>query len=204
MSSAHLQHHQVIILVQTSKATNVLHSATSTVCSGLFKRIPWKETHVLLLNIMTSSNGNSFPRYWSFVRGIHRSPSDSPHKGQWRGALMFSLLCTWINVWANNRDAGDSTRHRAHYIVISQNSVLMGSAVIKSSLDRFHLKADIQFGLQIALVMQTPDLNILTLQPAIFHTWHSHWPCHPHEPSRLLSGCDIFDITGVIYCMFWL
>ena len=25
-----------------------------------------------------------FPRYWPFVRGIHRSPVDSPHKGQWR------------------------------------------------------------------------------------------------------------------------
>ena len=30
-----------------------------------------------------------FPRYWPFVRGIHRSPVNSPHKGQWRGALMF-------------------------------------------------------------------------------------------------------------------
>ena len=32
-----------------------------------------------------------FPRYWPFVRGIHRSPVNSPHKGQWRGALMFSF-----------------------------------------------------------------------------------------------------------------
>ena len=39
-----------------------------------------------------------FPRYWTFVRGIHRSPVNSPHKGQWRGALMFSLICVWINV----------------------------------------------------------------------------------------------------------
>ena len=23
-----------------------------------------------------------FPRYWPFVRGIHRSPVNSPHKGQ--------------------------------------------------------------------------------------------------------------------------
>ena len=35
-----------------------------------------------------------YPRYWPFVRGIHRSPVNSPHKGQWRGALMFSLICT--------------------------------------------------------------------------------------------------------------
>ena len=44
-----------------------------------------------------------FPRYWPFVRGIHRSPVNSPHKGQWRGDLMFSLICAWINDWVNNR-----------------------------------------------------------------------------------------------------
>ena len=48
-----------------------------------------------------------FPRYWSFVRGIHRSAGNSPYKGQWRGALMFSLICVWINDWVNNRKAGD-------------------------------------------------------------------------------------------------
>ena len=39
------------------------------------------------------------------------------HKGQWRGALMFSLNCAWINGWVNNREAGDLRRHRAHYNV---------------------------------------------------------------------------------------
>ena len=58
-----------------------------------------------------------FPRYWSFVRGIHRCPVKSPHKGQWRGALSFSLICAWINGWVNNRKAGDLRRHRAHYDV---------------------------------------------------------------------------------------
>ena len=38
-----------------------------------------------------------FPRSWSFVRGIHRSPVNSTHKGQWRGALMLSLICARIN-----------------------------------------------------------------------------------------------------------
>ena len=33
-----------------------------------------------------------FPRYWPFVRGIHRWPVNSPYKGQWRGALMFFYL----------------------------------------------------------------------------------------------------------------
>ena len=56
-----------------------------------------------------------FPRYWPFVRGIHRSPVNSPHKDQWRGALMFSLICTRINGWVNNGEAGDLSRYRAHY-----------------------------------------------------------------------------------------
>ena len=55
--------------------------------------------------------------YWPFVRGIHGSPVNSPHKGQWRGALMISLICVWTNGWANTRDAGDLRRHRAHYDV---------------------------------------------------------------------------------------
>ena len=59
-----------------------------------------------------------FPRYCQFVRGIHRSPVNSPHKGQWRGALMFTLICARINVWVNNRKAGDLRRNRVHYDVI--------------------------------------------------------------------------------------
>ena len=58
-----------------------------------------------------------FPRYWPFVRGIHRSPVNSPHKGQWRGALSFSLISTRINGWVNNGEASDLRHHRAHYDV---------------------------------------------------------------------------------------
>ena len=46
-----------------------------------------------------------FSRYWPFVRGIHRSPVNSPHKGQWRGALMFSLICAW-HEWLNKHSWG--------------------------------------------------------------------------------------------------
>ena len=58
-----------------------------------------------------------FLRYWPFVRGIHRSPVNSPHKGQWCGALVFPLTCAWINGWANNREPGDLRRHRVHHDV---------------------------------------------------------------------------------------
>ena len=49
------------------------------------------------------------------MRRIHRSPANSLHKGQWCGALMFSLICTRINVWVNTGEAGDLRRHRASY-----------------------------------------------------------------------------------------
>ena len=60
---------------------------------------------------------NHFPRNWPIVRGIHQSPVNSPHKGQWRGALMCSLICGWKNAWMNNLEAGVLRRHRAHYDV---------------------------------------------------------------------------------------
>ena len=65
--------------------------------------IKWKHLPLLLASCVVNS------------LGIHRSPENSPHKGRWRGALMFSLVCAWINSWVNNREAGDLRRYRPHY-----------------------------------------------------------------------------------------
>ena len=65
--------------------------------------------------MMTSSNGNIFHVTGSLW--VHRSPVNSPHKGQWRGALMFSLICAWTCSLANNQDAGNWRRRRAHWDV---------------------------------------------------------------------------------------
>ena len=75
-----------------------------------------KNAWELIVHRITSWNGNIL--YWPFVRGVHQSSVDSPHKGQWRGALTISLICAGINVWVNNREAGDLRRYRAHYDVI--------------------------------------------------------------------------------------
>ena len=90
----------------------------------------WKyiEGHFDLRIIILLTRGDvikwkHFPRYWPFVRGIHRSPVNSPHKGQWRGALMIALICTSKNGWVNNRKAGDLRRHRVHYDAIVMNSL---------------------------------------------------------------------------------
>ena len=75
---------------------------------------------------------NYFPCQWTFVRRIQRLPVDSPHKGQWRRALMFSLISAWTNGWENNQDAGNLRRHRVNYNVNVMNIVL-GNGDTKSS-----------------------------------------------------------------------
>ena len=64
----------------------------------------------------------TFSAWLAFWVGIHRSPVNSQHKGQWRGALMFSLICAchraWTNDWVSNRETGNLIHHRAHYDVI--------------------------------------------------------------------------------------
>ena len=60
---------------------------------------------------------------------IHRSPVNSPHKVQWRRALMFSLICAKINGWVNNGKAGDLRRHRAHYDITVMYCEHMSAAI---------------------------------------------------------------------------
>ena len=62
-----------------------------------------------------------FPRYGSFVRGIHRSPVNSPHKGQWDGALMFSvdLSMTKRLLWIANEIVSLS-----HIEYVSENDLM--------------------------------------------------------------------------------
>ena len=66
--------------------------------------------HTSIQYMMTSSKGNIF-RVTGHLCGEFTGP-------QWRGALVFSLICVWINGWVNDREAGDLRRYRAHYDVI--------------------------------------------------------------------------------------
>ena len=64
--------------------------------------------------MMTSSNGNIFC-VTRLCAGNSPIPMNSPHKGQWRGALMFFFIWAWINDWVNSHEADDLWHHRGHY-----------------------------------------------------------------------------------------
>ena len=78
----------------------------------------------------------NIPHHDDVIKWKH-SPRNWPHKGQWRGALMFSLICVWINDWVNNREAGDLRRYRAHFDV----TVLFSKQVWENDDDRTLMKA---------------------------------------------------------------
>ena len=108
-----------------------------------------------------------FLRYWPFVRGIHRSLVNSPHKGQWRGALMFSLICACINGWVNNCKAGNLGRHCTHYDIIVMALLddvmtwkLFPNLLIESLMDSAH-KGSAMWMLFIFIVRLNKLLNKL-------------------------------------------
>ena len=72
---------------------------------------------VSIVNTWWRHQMETFSALLALCAGNSPVPVNSPHKGQWRGALMFSLICAWINGWVNNREAGDLGRHRGHYDV---------------------------------------------------------------------------------------
>ena len=78
---------------------------------NLWNRINTKhsDTPKPCFNIKTVSLG--------MVISVIKIRLNSPHKSQWRRALMCSLICVWLNGWVNNREAGDFRRYRTHYDV---------------------------------------------------------------------------------------
>ena len=81
-----------------------------------------------------------------------RSPVNYPHKGQWRGAFMFSWSA-WINGWVDNREPSDLRRHRAHCddsILVPWRKTMSSEAMLEKAVRRY------QF--QNRLLLPTPIL----------------------------------------------
>ena len=108
------------------KVLGSTHNRFSSITDTSCKATPWAKAWV----VSTYDDVIKRKHFPPFVRGIHRSPGNSRHKGQWRGALMFPLICAWINGWVNNSEAGYLRRHRAHYDVIVMNIVRSVAQII--------------------------------------------------------------------------
>ena len=106
-------------LTKIRKSTSHDHVCSITPTSRGGHSVRWKlngdTTHTSPVHYIHDDviKWKHFPRYLPFVRGIHRFLVNSRHKGQWRGALNFSLIYAWTNGWVNNRKAGDLRRHHA-------------------------------------------------------------------------------------------
>ena len=107
---------------QNTQNTNSRHGNVFYIAYTLFDR------KVILFDFATNTHRQLWnitsDAWWrhqmeTFSALLAPCAGNSPgHKGQWRGALMFSLICAWTNAWVNNREAGDLRRHRSHYDVI--------------------------------------------------------------------------------------
>ena len=86
---------------------------------GVYYRVTWNSN-----KRWWSHQMEAFSALLAICAGKSPVPVKSPNKDQWRGALMFSLICVWINGWVNNREAGDLTRYRAHYDVTVMRRII--------------------------------------------------------------------------------
>ena len=95
----------ICISFEISVQVSIFVDNTPYILRNMYSFVQWwrneRETFSALLAICAGNSPNS------------------PHKGQWRRALMFSLICVWINGGVNNSESGDLRRHRAHYDVIA-------------------------------------------------------------------------------------
>ena len=95
------------------------HLSARLWCLGQMKLNGWHDVHARNMNTLWWRHQmETFSALLAIWAGNSPVTGEFPHNGQWRGALMLSLICAWMNDWVNNREAGDLRRHRAHYDVI--------------------------------------------------------------------------------------
>ena len=87
----------------------------------------------------------------------------------WRGPLMFSLICAWINGSENNRGAYDLRRHHAHYDVTVMNDLTLEWDVVQFKL-----------GYRQIELKSTPQ------------TWYCDQQVQPHTLLATSGDCCLF------------
>ena len=117
------------------------------------------------------------------------------HKGQWRGALMFSLICACINAWINSREAGDLRHHRAHYDVILMTQTRRYPLVLINTVHLQKVGQQQKVGeggsrlihfLQLRRFLRSLDGSTNTGgSPKCFTLPHALWPCYLTKHQRM-------------------
>ena len=146
-----------------------------------------------------------FQCYWPFLRAWWRHQMEtfsallalcagiSPHKGHWRGALIFSLICVWINDWVNNREAGDLRRYRAHYDV-----TLMGNLTVTGGCLSQRASSNAEFGVRFDVC----------LDKLLHRQWRCPWfetvwrPCDITVMVKELFGPELSSRKSLIVFCF--
>ena len=97
---------------------------------------------------------------------------NSPHKGQWRGALMFSLICVWINDWVNNCEAGDLRHYRTHYdITVMQVSLAIRDLVQKIFCPEHVIQMVDEISRNLATLHKKMKLVLILIKTVSYQPW---------------------------------
>ena len=158
-----------------------------------------------------------FPRYWPFVRGIHRSPVNSPHKTPATRSFDVLLICAWINGWVNNGEAGDLRCHRAHYDVtvmemlswIQHRAVLLWKDETAGNSEPVGLSTSRPLSTIVCLVsvmlyiFQLPTMRVfndwrvsMMVADGLAPIWHQDISNHRNDIGRLVAAsqeCSILE-----------
>ena len=171
------------IICETSLFSGKQFKSTSPNLISLFFRFYFayflhsiSQTRCLFVNVQTwwRHHMETFSAL-HFPRGIHRSPVNSTHKGQWRGTLIFSLICARINGWVNNREAGDLRCHRAHDDV---------TVMIWSHLEVIASR----IGSELSLLLDIRQVDVD--QVVRYVDRHSSWLVHINLPGAHFTNSD--------------
>ena len=116
------------------------------------------------------------------MRGIHRSAANSPHEGQWSGALIFSLISAWINGWVNNHEAGELPKPKIYFPWLTQHD----------NIPNTHVSAYCRQSLRSTLIYISMETVRLCIQTAI----NIEWKC--------LGTPDCENMKNILIYFIWL
>ena len=110
----------------------------------------------------------TFSALLALCAGYSPVPVNSPHKGQWRGALIFSFICAWIYDWVNNREAGDLRRHRGHYDVNAMRWLCLSDRKAMTPCDQYNWTRSLNLELVVQVIAPRLFGEPVKIEQAIF------------------------------------